>query len=35
MDKVWEWYAALQPEIAKDCFKTDMTAEEFVKFYMG
>ena len=35
MDKVWEWYTGLQPEIAKDCFKLDLTREEFVDFYMS
>ncbi len=35
MDEIWEWYVKVQPERAKDCFKLNMTEEEFIRFYMG
>ncbi len=35
MDTIWEWYKKIQPEKAKDCFKLNMSEEEFIKFYMG
>ena len=35
MDTIWEWYKKVQPEKAEDCFKLNMTQEEFIKFYMG
>lgn len=33
MDLIWNWYKKVQPEKAKDCFKLNMTKEEFLDFY--
>lgn len=33
MDKIWEWYCRIQPQRARECFKLDMTQEDFIKFY--
>lgn len=35
MDTIWEWYKKVQPERAKNCFELNLTADEFIKFYMG
>lgn len=35
MDKIWEWYQKVQPERSKHAFELNMTAEEFIRFYMG
>ena len=35
MDTIWKWYKKVQPEKAKDCFRLDMTQEDFIRFYMG
>lgn len=35
MDTIWKWYEKVQPERAKNCFKLDMTVDEFIKFYIG
>lgn len=35
MDIIWEWYKKVQPERAQHCFELNMTADEFIKFYMG
>lgn len=35
MDTIWEWYEKVQPERAKNCFKLNMTRDEFIEFYMG
>ena len=35
MDTIWEWYEKVQPERAKHAFELNMTAEEFIHFYMG
>jgi hypothetical protein len=35
MDTIWEWYKKVQPERASHSFELNMSAEEFIKFYMG